>query len=133
MVVPAPLDLREARDEPSRRSRGLISDLHWLCRPHGLDQALVRTLDRRGRVGVRRLFSTGTSVGGSLWMNFSRLCSECSRLLLHAFEKNAGATPASDARKAQARMADFQVRMDARSRRPPRAAGRDAPSSSRST
>jgi phage-related protein len=54
-------------------------------------------------------------------------------VLLHAFEKNTGATPASDARKAQARMVDFQARMDARPRRPPRAAGRDAPPSSRGT
>jgi phage-related protein len=52
-------------------------------------------------------------------------------VLLNAFEKNTGATPASEIRKARARMADFQVRMDARPRRPPRAAGRDAPPSSR--
>ncbi len=52
-------------------------------------------------------------------------------VLLHAFEKNTGATPASDTRKAQARMADFQGRMDAYPRRPPRAAGRDASPSSR--
>lgn len=48
-------------------------------------------------------------------------------VLLHVFEKNTGAIPANEIRKAQARMADFQARMDARPRRPPRAAGRDAP------
>jgi phage-related protein len=54
-------------------------------------------------------------------------------VLLHAFEKNTGATPAKEIRKAQRRMADFQARMDARPRRPPRAAGRDAPPSVRGT
>jgi phage-related protein len=54
-------------------------------------------------------------------------------LLLHAFEKNAGAVPASDRKKAEVRMGDFRARMDARPRRPPRAAGRDAPPGSRDT
>lgn len=52
-------------------------------------------------------------------------------VLLHAFEKNAGAVPASEKALAKRRMADFKQRMNARSRKPPRAAGRDAPPSSR--
>jgi phage-related protein len=54
-------------------------------------------------------------------------------VLLHAFEKNTGAVPASVREKAKARMADFRSRMDAARRRPPRAAGRDAPPKTRST
>jgi phage-related protein len=49
-------------------------------------------------------------------------------LLLHAFEKNSGAVPAADKELAKRRMEDFKRRMDARPRKPPRAAGHDAPS-----
>jgi phage-related protein len=52
-------------------------------------------------------------------------------VLLHAFEKNTDAVPARDQKKAEGRMADFRTRMDVESRRPPRAAGRDAPPKSR--
>jgi phage-related protein len=52
-------------------------------------------------------------------------------VLLHAFEKNTGSVPGSDRKKAEVRMDDFRARMDARPRRPPRAAGRDAPPGSR--
>lgn len=52
-------------------------------------------------------------------------------VLLHAFEKNTGAVPSGDRRKAETRMDDFRARMDASPRRPPRAAGRDAPPGSR--
>jgi len=52
-------------------------------------------------------------------------------VLLHVFEKNTGAVTASDRRKAEVRILDFQERMDASPRRRPRAAGRDAPPSSR--
>jgi len=52
-------------------------------------------------------------------------------VLLHAFEKNTGAVPASEIAVAKRRMADFKRRMNAKPRKPPRAAGRDAPSSSR--
>lgn len=48
-------------------------------------------------------------------------------ILLHAFEKNTGSVPARDRETAKRRMADFRARMDAGQRRPPRAAGRDAP------
>lgn len=52
-------------------------------------------------------------------------------VLLHAFEKNTGAVPAPEKTLAKRRMADFKRRMDAEPRRPPRAAGKDAPSSRR--
>lgn len=52
-------------------------------------------------------------------------------VLLHAFEKNTGAVPARDREMAKRRMVDFRARMDAERRRPPRAAGRDAPPKSR--
>lgn len=48
-------------------------------------------------------------------------------VLLHAFEKHTGAVPAADKELARRRMADFRRRMDADPRRPPRAAGDDAP------
>jgi phage-related protein len=52
-------------------------------------------------------------------------------VLLHAFEKNTGAVPSSEKALAKRRMADFKRRMDAGPRKPPRAAGRDAPASRR--
>lgn len=52
-------------------------------------------------------------------------------VLLHAFEKNTGAVPASEKALAKRRMAAFKRRMDAKPRKPPRAAGKDAPSSGR--
>lgn len=52
-------------------------------------------------------------------------------VLLHAFEKNSGAVPASGKALAKRRMADFKQRMDTQPRRPPRAAGKDAPSTRR--
>lgn len=48
-------------------------------------------------------------------------------VLLHAFEKNTGAVHVADKELAKRRMNDFKRRMDAEPRRPPRAAGRDAP------
>lgn len=48
-------------------------------------------------------------------------------VLLHAIEKDTGGVPASDIELAKRRMADFQDRMDASRRKPPRAAGHDAP------
>lgn len=53
--------------------------------------------------------------------------SENLMVLLHAFEKNTGAVRASEKALAKRRMADFRRRMDARPRKPPRAAGMDAP------
>jgi phage-related protein len=50
-------------------------------------------------------------------------------VLLLAFEKNTGSVPTSEKTLAKRRMADFRRRMDARPRKPPRAAGKDAPSS----
>lgn len=52
-------------------------------------------------------------------------------VLLHVFEKNTGAVTARDRRTAEARMADFEARMNASPRQRPRAAGRDAPPGSR--
>lgn len=48
-------------------------------------------------------------------------------VLLHAFEKNTGAIQPHDVELAKQRFDEFQTRMDAKPRRPPRAAGRDAP------
>jgi phage-related protein len=48
-------------------------------------------------------------------------------VLLHAIEKRTGALPQADIDLAKARFEDFRQRMDAKPRRPPRAAGHDAP------
>ncbi len=50
-------------------------------------------------------------------------------VLLHAIEKDTGAVPRFDIELARQRMADFKNRMNASRRRPPRAAGHDAPTS----
>jgi len=46
-------------------------------------------------------------------------------------EKDTGTIAAADKALAQRRMGDFIVRMDAKPRIPPRAAGKDAPAASR--
>jgi phage-related protein len=48
-------------------------------------------------------------------------------VLLHSFRKKTGKLPASEIKIAQDRWDDFKARMDAQPRRPPRAAGHDAP------
>jgi len=48
-------------------------------------------------------------------------------VLLHMFRKDTGTTPESEIRVAEERWADFRARMDALKRKPPRAAGHDAP------
>src|SRR2546427_9944413 len=48
-------------------------------------------------------------------------------VLLHMFRKDTGKIPASEIDIAKARWEDFKARMDAERRRPPRAAGHDAP------
>ncbi|MEX2374234.1 MAG: type II toxin-antitoxin system RelE/ParE family toxin [Dehalococcoidia bacterium] len=48
-------------------------------------------------------------------------------VLLHAFRKDAGRVPEAEIAIAKSRWDDFKARMDASKRRPPRAAGRDAP------
>ena len=48
-------------------------------------------------------------------------------VLLHVFRKDTGKVPEREIAVARARFADFRARMDAPTRRPPRAAGRDAP------
>lgn len=52
-------------------------------------------------------------------------------VLLHAVEKNTAAVPDADIELARRRMADLRRRMDAERKVPPRAAGKDAPPSSR--
>ena len=48
-------------------------------------------------------------------------------VLLAAFPKTTGKLPRAEVETAQKRWVDFKTRMDARPRKPPRAAGRDAP------
>jgi phage-related protein len=48
-------------------------------------------------------------------------------ILLHVFRKDTGRMPEAEIKLAEARWADFKARMDALNRKPPRAAGRDAP------
>ncbi|MBA3687496.1 MAG: type II toxin-antitoxin system RelE/ParE family toxin [Chloroflexi bacterium] len=48
-------------------------------------------------------------------------------VLLHILEKRTGTIPEADKRMARERWADFKRRMDEALRRPPRAAGHDAP------
>lgn len=48
-------------------------------------------------------------------------------VLLGAFPKTTGKLPRAEVETAQKRWVDFKTRMDARPRKPPRAAGRDAP------
>lgn len=48
-------------------------------------------------------------------------------VLLHALEKRTGALPQADIDVAKQRFDDFKARMNQKRRRPPRAAGHDAP------
>ncbi|HEV3319310.1 MAG TPA: type II toxin-antitoxin system RelE/ParE family toxin [Solirubrobacteraceae bacterium] len=48
-------------------------------------------------------------------------------VLLHMLRKNTGTVPTSDIQIAKLRWEDFKTRMDVQPRRPPRAAGHDAP------
>lgn len=48
-------------------------------------------------------------------------------VLLHAFRKDTGRIPEADIQIAEGRWVDFKARMDALKRKPPRAAGHDAP------
>ena len=48
-------------------------------------------------------------------------------VLLHAIEKRSAALPPGDIELAKTRFEDFRKRMNTRPRRPPRAAGHDAP------
>lgn len=48
-------------------------------------------------------------------------------VLLHAFPKATAKVPPGEIKIAENRWADFKARMEARPRKPPRAAGRDAP------
>ena len=48
-------------------------------------------------------------------------------VLLHVFPKRTGKLPRTEVKIAGERWEDFKARMKARPRKPPRAAGRDAP------
>lgn len=48
-------------------------------------------------------------------------------ILLHVFRKDTGRIPEAHIKFAEERWADFKARMDALKRKPPRAAGHDAP------
>lgn len=48
-------------------------------------------------------------------------------VLLHVFRKDTGKVPNAEIETAKRRWEDFRTRMGAAKRRPPRAAGRDAP------
>ena len=48
-------------------------------------------------------------------------------VLLHAFRKQSAKVPISEIEIAKERWADFEARMNTQERKPPRAAGRDAP------
>lgn len=48
-------------------------------------------------------------------------------VLLHVFPKKTGKLPRAEIEIARRRWDDFKARMNARPRKPPRAAGRDAP------
>jgi phage-related protein len=48
-------------------------------------------------------------------------------VLLHIFRKDTGRLPAAEIAIAEERWRDFKTRMDGERRRPPRAAGHDAP------
>jgi len=48
-------------------------------------------------------------------------------ILLHIFRKTSGAVPSAEIEIAKQRWDDFKKRMDAAKRKPPRAAGEDAP------
>jgi Phage derived protein Gp49-like (DUF891) len=67
------------------------------------------------RLGARRK-------GGSADRRSKRLI-----VLLHVFSKKTGKLPQTEIKIAQERWIDFKARMDAQPRKPPRAAGRDAP------
>jgi phage-related protein len=54
-------------------------------------------------------------------------------VLLHIFEKDTSKLPARDRELAIKRFEDFKTRMEAKPRRRPRAAGRDAPPKTRGT
>jgi len=102
-----------------------------------IDDAIEEHLNGRGPRDPPPEFPVSSQVAGELRelrVRFARtryrvLYQRSGNLivLLHIFEKNTGAISARHQRTAEARMADFRARMDASPRRPPRAAGGDAP------
>jgi hypothetical protein len=70
--------------------------------------------------------SCGAITGGSSTGSSNRR-SDRLLVLLHIFAKRTAKVPAAEISLAHQRWEDFKARMDAQPRRPPRAAGRDAP------
>jgi len=75
----------------------------------------LESLDKKRRVSLRNQIAR------------VNLRSEGLIVLLHAFRKTTAKLPASEVDTAKARWQDFQTRMNRKPRRPPRAAGHDAP------
>jgi phage-related protein len=108
--------------------------------PAKAQAALDATIDRLNDLNPREpplAFPATSQVDGELRELRCHYGSELYRLLyrrsenlfvlLHAIRKRGAKIPRGDIDLAQKRWLDFRSRMDAESRRPPRAAGRDAP------
>lgn len=102
--------------------------------------ALIRQLDRLNELSdamPHLPFPHSSQVDGELREMRCHMGSEHYRVLyrrserlivlLHAFRKTTGKLPLSEIKVAQKRWDDFKARMDTRPRKPPRAAGHDAP------
>lgn len=112
-----PAAVQEAIDTKCDLLNGLPSDAPPLAFPHS-SQIEGQLRELRCRLG-KRLFRLLYRRSGNLF------------ILLHAIEKNTAAVPDADIAVAKARFADFQARMNAAPRVPPRAAGHDAPPKTR--
>jgi phage-related protein len=120
----------------AQQARRFIEELHWRPRQKMVDQIEEHLNGRRDDAPPPE-FPVTSQIDGELRelrVRFGgrqyRILYQRSRnliVLLHAFEKNTGAVPASDKATAKWRMADFRRRMDAVPRKPPRPAGDDAP------
>lgn len=115
---------KQAASEGRRQSRrhdgllnGLPDDAPPLAFPHSsqVDGPLRELRSHYGKRHIRILYERS----GNLFV------------LLHALDKAGKKLPEPDIRLGQERMKDFQARMNANPRVPPRAAGRDAPSAAR--
>jgi phage-related protein len=102
--------------------------------------ALVRQIDRLNLLSDRLPhlpFPHSTQIAGELRELRCHMGSEHYRVLyrrsdrlvvlLHVFPKTTGKLPPGEIKIAEQRWQDFKTRMEARPRKPPRAAGHDAP------
>jgi len=112
-----PAAVQEAIDTKCDLLNGLPLDAPPLAFPHS-SQIEGQLRELRCRLG-KRLFRVLYRRSANLF------------ILLHAIEKNVAAVPDADIAIAKARFIDFQARMNAASRVPPRAAGHDAPPKAR--